>query len=218
MAVKSFGRFLSRAAPPTGEMLHIGCGRQRLEGWVNIDIQELPEVDVVADVTRGLHFRQARAIFAEHFLEHLALDEALGFLASAHRALAAEGWLRLSTPNLDWVWQTHYETGVPVEAQRLQGLHLNRAFYGWGHRFLWNRALLGEALRACGFEGLRWCSWGESTLPFLRGIERHEVSRDTPELPHVLIAEARPGPPNPTLLAAFRELAEDEFLAHARVR
>jgi hypothetical protein len=201
-----------------GALLHVGCGRERLEGWVNIDIQELPGVDVVADVTRGLHFREARALFAEHFLEHLTLEQALDFLQESRRALAAEGWIRLTTPNLEWVWQTHYAPGAPPPMQRLQCLRMNRAFYGWGHRFLWNRTLLAEAVAACGFEELRWCVRGESELPFFRGVERHPPDQDTAELPHVLILEARHSDPKADLLAAFRATAEEELLAHVRAR
>ena len=43
----------STAAPL---LLHVGCGPERLDGWVNVDIQQLPSVDVVADVTQGLPF------------------------------------------------------------------------------------------------------------------------------------------------------------------
>ena len=34
--------------------LHVGCGRARMAGWLNIDVQPLPGVDLVADVTQGL--------------------------------------------------------------------------------------------------------------------------------------------------------------------
>jgi hypothetical protein len=33
--------------------------------------------------------------------------------------------------------------------------------------------------------------YGESDVPELAGLERHEKSGDTPELPHVLIAQAK---------------------------
>src|SRR3954453_17999247 len=81
--------------------LHIGAGRAHLEGWVNMDIQALPGVDVVADATKGINFQNVEAIFAEHFIEHLRIDEAVGFLLECHRALSEGSWLRLSTPNLD---------------------------------------------------------------------------------------------------------------------
>lgn len=210
--------------------LNIGSGRARLEGWINVDIQHLPGVDLVADVTEGLQFSNAEAVFAEHFLEHLPFDAAVSFLLEAQRVLGEGGWLRLSTPNLDWVWATHYylqndlqndlqnhlQSG-PEAAPRKRSdaaLALNRAFHGWRHQFLWNREILAEALTACGFTGVRWCTYGESELPVFRGVERHETYADHPGLPHVLIVEARKGVPQPELLRQFRERIEREYLVH----
>jgi predicted SAM-dependent methyltransferase len=199
-----------------GQRLHVGSGDKRLEGWVNIDFQALPGVDLVADVTQGLDFEDSEAVFAEHFLEHLALDDAIAFLLEVHRVLAPGAWLRLSTPNLDWVWQTHYRLQAPEETKRLMALQLNRAFHGWEHRFVWNREILGEALAACGFAPLRWCRYGESDLEVFQGIERHETYEDAPELPHVLIAEAAKGEPQPQRLAALRQALHENFLDHLK--
>jgi polyisoprenoid-binding protein YceI len=198
-------------------LLHVGCGDQRLDGWINVDRQELPSVDVVVDVTAGLPFDNAAALFAEHFLEHLPLDDAVAFLLETHRVLAADGRLRLSTPNLDWVLATQYrERGAGAAASG--ALRLNRAFYGWSHRFLWNRPLLAAALAAAGFTDLRWCRRGDSEWETFRGLERHEPYDDSPELPHVLIVEARKGPPQTGRLADFRRLLRDEFLHLVRPR
>lgn len=208
----------SETPPPTAApdrpRLHVGCGRARLEGWINIDAQDLPGVDVVADVTRGLEFRDCEAVYAEHFLEHLCVDHALEFLVEARRTLGEGGRLRLSTPNLDWVWLTHYRLEAEPEEKREMAVQLNRAFHGWEHRFLWNRELLGEALESSGFTGLEWCRYRESRHELFRGIERHETWEETPELPHVLIVEAVRGPERPERLAALRERIARDFLAH----
>jgi predicted SAM-dependent methyltransferase len=201
-------------APAGAPRLHIGSGDKRLEGWVNIDLKPLPGVDVVADVTQGLDFTGAEAVFAEHFLEHLAIDDAIGFLLECHRVLGDGGWLRLSTPNLDWVWSTHYRLDAPAADKRAMATHMNRAFHGWGHRFLWNREMLGEALEACGFDSVRWCRYGESELPIFQGLERHETYGDEPGLAHVLIGEGRKAAPQPERLAALRRQLTDEFLNH----
>jgi predicted SAM-dependent methyltransferase len=185
-----------------------------MEGWVNVDVQPLPGVDLVADVTQGLEFQDAEAVFAEHFLEHLPLERALAFLAECHRVLAPGGWVRLSTPNLDWVWQTHYRLEGPPDEKRLAAIVLNRAFHGWRHQFLWNRDMLEESLLASGFEEVRFCRYGVSELPFFRGIERHETYQDNDQLPHVLIVEGRKGSPRPERAAALRKLVEREFLIH----
>lgn len=204
------------SATPAPLLLHVGCGDQRLDGWVNVDRQELPSVDLVVDVTAGLPFDDAAALFAEHFLEHLPLDEALAFLVEAHRVLADGGRLRLSTPNLDWVLATQYAPGTPGGDLRVGALRLNRAFYGWSHRFLWNRPLLAEALAAAGFTDLRWRRHGESEWPAFRNLERHETYDDETDLPHVLIVEASKGPPQAERLAAFRASIRDHFLELVR--
>jgi len=196
--------------------LHVGAGRARLDGWVNVDLQPLPGVDVVADVTQGLRFTGVEALFAEHFLEHLPVAAAIGFLQEAHRVLVDGGWVRLSTPNLDWVWATHYSLTLDAGGKRTAAIAMNRAFHGWEHQFLWNRELLGEALSACGFDPVRWCRHGESELAVFRGIERHETYEDTLELPHVVIAEARRSDPQPDRLADLREVLTRDFLAHQK--
>lgn len=190
--------------------LHIGCGQQSIPGWINIDNQGLPGVDQVLDVRHGLPFSGVVGIYAEHFLEHLGLDDGLDFLRECRRVLGPEGTLRLSTPNLDWVILTHYHGANQTEEEtRLDCLRLNRAFHGWGHQFLYNGSMLASALRAAGFARIVSCRYGESTTPEFSGLERHETWDDTPDLPHVLIAEAsglaEPVPIPEDLLKQFRE-------------
>ncbi len=194
--------------------LHIGSGNVRLPGWLNVDVQRLPGVDLIADVRQGLPFENVEAVFSEHFLEHLALDDALRFLAEVHRMLADGAWLRISTPNLDWVWLTHYRLEGEAAERRAAALAINRAFRGWRHQFLWNREMLEEVLAACGFEEIRWCRRGESTLAYFQGLERHETYGDAAELPHVLIAEARKGVARPERLRELEEVVQREFVAH----
>jgi len=172
--------------------LHIGCGENVYGGWVNIDREALRGVDYVLDVRRGLPFENVAAIYAEHFLEHLSLEEGLAFLKECRRVLSPEGVLRVSTPNLDWVLGTHYHSGqwtTDNDAQ-LDCVRINRAFHGWGHQFLYNRQTLKSVLKAAGFPRTSFQRYGESDVPEMRGLERHEKWEDTPELPHVLIAEA----------------------------
>jgi predicted SAM-dependent methyltransferase len=184
----------ARAESASGERatrLHIGCGQQAIPGWINIDNQGLPGVDQVLDVRQGLPFTRVSSIYAEHFLEHLSLDDGLAFLQECRRVLLPDGILRLSTPNFDWVILTHYHgQSLPDEGAREDCFRLNRAFHGWGHQFLYNRATLISALRAAGFSNTVLHRYGESAVPELSGLERHETWEDTPELPHVLIAEA----------------------------
>jgi predicted SAM-dependent methyltransferase len=188
------------------ERLHLGCGPVILPGWVNIDVRPYPGVDRVLDLREGLPFEQASFIFAEHFIEHFELEDALRLVRECRRVLSDYGVLRLTTPNLDWVWATSYAsrwtpsspTAATIDITQWTHdppaardcLTLNRAFRAWGHRFLYNRAMLTDLLHRAGFGTIDWCAYGESTHRELRNLERHEQSPDSAELPHLLIAEA----------------------------
>jgi predicted SAM-dependent methyltransferase len=206
-----FRKRRARYDPPRAPArLHIGCGQQAIPGWINIDNQGLPGVDQVLDVRKGLPFAEVAAIYAEHFLEHLALEDGLAFLAECRRVLKPDGVLRLSTPNLEWVLTTHYRWRDVTAQNRLDDcLKLNRAFQGWGHRFLYNRETLAAAVRAAGFARASFFEYGESDTAELRGLERHETWDDVPGLPHVLVVEAsglaKPEPIPAALLREFRE-------------
>jgi predicted SAM-dependent methyltransferase len=172
-----------------------------------VDNQALPGVDRVLDVRSGLPFQGVASIYAEHFLEHLTLDEGLAFLRECRQALAPSGILRLSTPNLDWVFLTHYrcDRWSQDEEAWTDCVRLNRAFHGWGHQFLYNRQTLVAALRSAGFAATRFHRYGESDVPELRGLERHAASPDVPELPHVLIVEATGAAPGERFPEALLE-------------
>lgn len=188
--------------------LHLGCGSVRLPGWINVDRTPSPAIDLLLDLGSGLPIRRADLIFAEHFLEHLDPEAGLRLLRECRQVLGEDGILRLSTPNLDYVWATSYPSRwralktrraaalvVPHEWRHderaiLDAFSLNRAFYGWGHRFLYNRATLDAALREAGFGAVRFFAYGESDHEALRGLERHERYTDLSDLPHILIAEA----------------------------
>jgi len=169
------------------DRLHIGCGPQALAGWTNVDIEFFPGVDVVRDVRDGLPFTGARYVYAEHFIEHLTYDEALRFLKECRAALRDDGVLRVSTPNLDWVLETHYRGPERVGIC----FAINKAFRGWGHQFLYNEETLVATLQAAGFAEVKFFAYGKSDDPVLTGIERHETYPDEPGMPHVLVAEAR---------------------------
>lgn len=183
----------SKRLQRTGQKLHIGCGPCHLAGWVNLDIQDMPAVDLVTDITQPWPFREAKAVYAEHFIEHLTMDQVLTFFREAHEALAEEGWMRLSTPNLDWVLLCNYPKQAVDEDKEMAALTLNRAFYGWRHRFLWNQPILERVLEACGYRDLRWMKHGEYVQEEFHGVDRHVRNVDILGVHHVLVVEARKG-------------------------
>jgi predicted SAM-dependent methyltransferase len=188
--------------------LHLGSGPVALPGWINIDNLPYPGVDLVWDLARGIPFRNAKYIFAEHFIEHLTLTQAEQLVGNCRGALRDDGILRLSTPNLDWVWATSMTSGDPLR----DCFVANRAFHGWGHQFLYNFRTLESLMHGAGFESVRQFGYGESDTLALRNIEHHEKYEDSPELPHMIIVEASgrrtapPDPPHPMLEEYRRDI------------
>jgi predicted SAM-dependent methyltransferase len=164
-----------------------------LPAWINIDNQPYAGIDFLWDLSAGIPFRDTKLIFAEHFIEHLSYDSASRFARECRQALGEDGVLRMSTPNLDWVWSIAYRPHAWETSEQAQKdcFITNRAFRAWGHQFLYNAQTLEALLHNAGFDQVTFHQYGESDHPSLRGLERHPRDPDQPSMPHVIIAEAR---------------------------
>jgi predicted SAM-dependent methyltransferase len=59
------------AARATGLRLNLGCGHLALDGYLNVDLRELPGVDIVAEAGKlPLENGEVDEIFSAHLLEH----------------------------------------------------------------------------------------------------------------------------------------------------
>src|ERR1700751_4968643 len=85
------GGIRSRHMDRSGKHVHIGSGPNLLAGWINVDLNPVPGLDFALDVRRGLPFENVSLLFAEHFLEHLTLEEGLAFLRECRRVLKPNG-------------------------------------------------------------------------------------------------------------------------------
>lgn len=197
----------------SAQKLHIGCGPEILKGWINIDNAEYRGVDRVLDVTTGLPFEDVSFVFAEHFIEHLSYVSASALFRECRRVLRDDGVLRLSTPNLDWVWITHYRPVMNAHEQVQACFEINRAFRGWGHQFLYNFRTLELTLLDAGFGTVKQCEYGVSEHRELHGLERHELSPAYGSFPSILIVEA-----SGRRAAAARDLGDLEPIRSDYVR
>ncbi len=80
--------------------LHIGCGKNHLPGWINIDVYPAP---VALNVLRGLPFadRSVRYVFVSHLLEHLFFPrDVKPFLSELKRVLMPGGVARVVVPDI----------------------------------------------------------------------------------------------------------------------
>jgi predicted SAM-dependent methyltransferase len=156
--------------------LNVGCGPNHIKtGWYNIDIQPFPGIDEARDATLPLDdLSPLKYVYCEHFLEHLSLGGAIQFLRNSVRALVPGGRIRLSTPSLEWTIATHFDLRDTKEQNVVAAtMAINRAFRGWGHKFIWSKPMLREALSAAGFKDISFCSYNQSEDPDLAGLEEH---------------------------------------------
>lgn len=171
--------------PPRGLKLHLGSGSVRLDGWINIDREA--RADLNLDLREGLPFPDgaARLLYNEHVIEHITVDEARRCLKDWFRVLEPGGVLRIATPDLAYVveryqhdWRDQAWLRLPEYAFiQTRAEMMNVAFRWWDHQYLYDGEELERRVREVGFQTVRRCAFGESTVPELAGLETRPDSK-----------------------------------------
>jgi predicted O-linked N-acetylglucosamine transferase (SPINDLY family)/predicted SAM-dependent methyltransferase len=163
--------------------LHIGCGQNIFEDWINIDIEaNHPQVDLLCDVRNGLPFEDASCsfIYNEHVLEHLTAEEGLFFLKECRRVLQPGGILRVAMPNLEYIvkhyisedWRNQDWLKWPeYEFIQTRAEMINICFRWWEHKWLYDLEELNRRLSEAGYSQTRTATWGNSTIPEFQNRE-----------------------------------------------
>lgn len=167
----------ARAALAAHTRLHLGCGRNVLAGWANVDAEGGDGV-IAWDLRRPLPAADASFdyVFSEHFIEHVTRDEALRLLRECVRVLKPGGVLRTSTPDLRKL-VSEYLAGRLDEWRDVEWLPatpcrlLNEGMRSWGHQFVYDEPELRLLLAEAGFVAVERVAWRESTHTALRAIE-----------------------------------------------
>lgn len=199
--------------------VQVGCGPKHLrEDWWNVDIRSFKGIDEAMNAAKPWRWENLLDfVYCEHFLEHLDLTDALSFLYEAGQALKNEGRIRLSTPNLEWVLKTHYSFAPGDGSRQIQDtLNTNRAFHGWGHKFLYTQSLLEWILRSMNYADIRFFNYGESDTPALRGIELHGGWAIVSGSPSVLIVEAARSHVSIVRSSAVEQQLETQYIRYVR--
>jgi len=171
--------------------LHLGCGEQALEGWLNADLVPRHPSVVILDARRPfpLPDQSFEVVFSEHLIEHLTYEEGRHMLVEARRILMPGGVLRIATPDLRFLIDLYSPSQTPLQRRyvdwalghasltdpggRREVAVINNFFRAWEHRFIYDFATLSALLRRSGFEQIEECEVGASRLPELCGLESH---------------------------------------------
>lgn len=134
--------------------LHIG-GKEVREGWKILNIQRLPGVDYVGDISDLGQFadRSIDEIYASHVLEHVKGPDIARTLSGIYRVLKRGGKFMVAVPDMDVLCKIMLDTDMPAEIKvRFVGM----LFGGQKdandfHYFGWNFQIMQYLFEEAGF-------------------------------------------------------------------
>ena len=150
--------------------LNLGCGRNPLAGYWNVDLIRYEGVDYGDEIffqedvfdflARNFH-DDVIEIRADQFLEHLRLEQGLRFLRKARRVLSPGGRLRLTLP--DWAahvadYVDHLQRVPLRDMSMAEGIFrpeinvLVRIVFDWGHQMIYDEEMLRTVLDMTGWQ------------------------------------------------------------------
>jgi SAM-dependent methyltransferase len=120
--------------------LNLGCHSHAKKGYVNIDKDKYPGVDVVGDVFNlDMAPNTASEIYVSNILEHCHHTKTLEVLKSWNKILAPGGVLKISVPDF----------------RRALDIYLQRGLEDWVVNFLWGDQVYDGAFHYCAFDEAR---------------------------------------------------------------
>lgn len=149
--------------------LHLGCGWNKLPGWINIDLVG-GKTDLVWDLRRPLPFDRSSvdAVFLEHVFEHMAYSETLTVLGHLKTTLKPGGVLRVGVPDAGMYAKWYASDPESLRAERwgraTAMLALREVFQEHAHVAAYDAETLILVLEAGGFPGAEVTEAGTSVL------------------------------------------------------
>jgi predicted SAM-dependent methyltransferase len=147
--------------------LHLGCGTKQIPGFVHVDVEGYPHVDLREQVS-ALKFAQDNSvelIYASHVLEHFGRHEVDQVLREWFRVLREGGVLRLAVPDFEAIVLRYQETR---DLNELLGLVCGgqRGEYDF-HKMIFDEKSLRERLRLVGFSSVSRYDWRKTEHSWL---------------------------------------------------
>lgn len=139
--------------------LHVGCGNVILPGWTNLDIEKLPGVDIIDDITTltKIPDNSCEVIYASHVLEHVGRNEFEDVIRTWNKKLKKNGTLRIAVPDFEKVITWYQKTKQIIDIVGLvSGGQKTEYDY---HKMIYDKKSLTEILLKMGFQDIREWDW-----------------------------------------------------------
>lgn len=185
--------------PPGSEprRLNWGCGSHVLPGWINTDVKETPEVDLIADIRKGLPLEDDSIEYAVsiHALPELEYGAVVPALRELKRVLKPGGVLRLVLPDLQkaidaYARRDHrYFRLVEEDAATLGGRLITQILWYGYSRTLFTSDFTAELLAKAGYVDVVSCQPHRTASRFSEIVEF-----DNREEESLYIEGAKPDP------------------------
>lgn len=175
---------LRTAQQSTGLLLDIGTSTAFVSpGWIPCDIDP-DEQSLRIDAAKPWPLPDgcAKAVRAEHMIEHLSWEEAELCVGEMARVLEPGGLCRICTPDLEGISRAYLERDPRVlEAHREVGYFAptwsqlpNNYLRMFGHRFVFDFESLRYLLERAGFDAVERTGFNRSRHALLDGTDSHD--------------------------------------------
>ncbi|MFN8575961.1 MAG: methyltransferase domain-containing protein [Candidatus Sericytochromatia bacterium] len=168
--------------------LHIGCGSNTHNDWLNSDY--FPESNKILhlDATEVFPFSSGTFdyIFSEHMIEHISYSQGFNMLNECYRILTENGKIRISTPDFKFLNDLYIENKSDLQKEYIKWsidnfiqdapyydsiFVINNFVRDWGHLFIYDEKTLRLLLEKAGFSKIVRCNLNESEDIELQDLE-----------------------------------------------
>ena len=140
--------------------LNVGCGSNKIEGYINIDTEESCKPDLIHNMLeKPLPYETGTVdrILFFHCIEHIRKGYHLGILAEFYRVLKPEGQIFISYPNF-WECARLWHDNAGAKRNFWEATIFGRQLYETDyHVCAMNPDELAEMLDRCGFKQIISC-------------------------------------------------------------
>lgn len=139
--------------------LHVGCGDVILPGWINVDLENLPGIDLQDDIRElgKIKDETCDIIYASHVLEHVGRNEFEDVIKTWNKKLKVGGILRIAVPDFEKVIEWYKKKGNILDVTGLvSGGQKTKYDY---HQMIFDKKFLSQVLKKCGFNNIHEWDW-----------------------------------------------------------
>jgi len=181
--------------------LHIGCGPQYKEGWLNADKFD-SRADIYLNGYDKMPFKNDTFdyIYSEHTLEHLKITKVKFFLEECLRVLKPGGVFRVTVPDLELLATKYVEKDTDFFASYLEEyepirkkgnlkywlvrspagiLNTLATKHFFHHRWFYDFETLRQCGKEIGFQKIIKCQFGKSEYPLLGKMDIADRKHET---------------------------------------